>query len=416
MTVRITKPEFNLREKISELDKPTGLKGNELMRSDTSQDARDLISAGRKNMIINGAMRINQRNGTSSYTIPHDTNAYGGPDRWAVNEATDGSVSVNMDGDPAGSNGDGYDVQEFTRAFQIACSGTATLSSGHNTHFYQNIEGYNITHLGWGTGSAKPVTLSFWIKTNKAGTYAVGLANNAADRCCIRDYHQMGDSKWNKVVLTFPGCPDGTWLQTNGIGMRVRFCLASGVTYDDGVDGAWVNSNELCTTTSQVVNFMDSTNNRFFITGVQLEVGENATEFENRSFGEELELCQRYFQSNFPTGVAPQNGYYNANSGLAAGFNGAVCFSSNNLRSPWVMFRPKMNHQPDVTLYAASNNDDDGKWAAYDHTGGWSSGSSNSIDYFGDQGFGVRFGSGGISADIGEAYLYRGMWVADAEL
>jgi hypothetical protein len=152
------------------------------------------------------------------------------------------------------------------------------------------------------------------------------------------------------------------------------------------------------------------------IAEVQLEVGKVATEFDHRSFAEEYELCQRYFQSNFPVGVPPQNGYYNANSGLAAGFNGAVCFSSNNLRSPWVMFRPKMNHQPDVTLYAASNNDDDGKWAAYDHTGGWSSGSSNSIDYFGDQGFGVRFGSGGISADIGEAYLYRGMWVADAEL
>ena len=342
MTVRITKPEFNLREKISELDKPTGLKGNELMRSDTSQDARDLISAGRKNMIINGAMRINQRNGTSSYTIPHGTNAYGGPDRWAVVEATDGSISVNMDGDPAGSNGDGYDVQEFTRAFQIACSGTATLSSGHNTHFYQNIEGYNITHLGWGTGSAKPVTLSFWIKTNKAGTYAVGLENNAADRCCIRDYHQMGDSKWNKVVLTFPGCPDGTWLQTDGIGMRVRFCLASGVQYDDGVDGAWVNSDELCTTTSQVVNFMDSTNNRFFITGVQLEVGENATEFEHRTYEEELSLCKRYYQQIGPAA--------NSVMILSGAGNG-----TERIRGSYPLI-PEMRVAPDVTIDTSGGN------------------------------------------------------------
>ena len=295
MTVRVSKPEFNLREKISELDKPTGVKGSELMRSDTAQDARELISAaGRKNMIINGAMTINQRNGTSSYTIPAATNAYGGPDRWAVVESTDGSVSVNMDGDPAGANGDGYDVQEFTRAFQLACAGTASLSSGHNTHFFQNIEGYNIAHLGWGTLSAKPVTLSFWVKTNVTGVFAVGLENNAPDRCCIRDYKQKGDFKWNKVVLTFPGCTDGTWLQTTGCGMRVRFCLASGVQYDDGEDGEWINTDELCTTKSQVVNFMDSTNNRFMITGVQLEVGENATEFEHRSYGEELALCQRY--------------------------------------------------------------------------------------------------------------------------
>ena len=302
MTVRVSKPEFNLREKITELDKPTGLKGSELMTSDTAQDARELISAsGRKNMIINGAMTINQRNGTSSYTIPHATGgSYGGPDRWAVNEATDGSVSVNMDGDPAGANGDGYAVQEFTRAFQIACAGTASLSSGHNTHFFQNIEGYNIAHLGWGTLSAKPVTLSFWIKTNVTGVFAVGLENNGTDRCCIRDYKQKGDSKWNKVILTFPGCTDGTWLTTNGCGMRVRFCLASGVQYDDGVDGVWVNTDELCTTTSQVVNFMDSTNNRFFITGVQLEVGKNATEFEHRSHEEELSLCKRYYQQVGP--------------------------------------------------------------------------------------------------------------------
>jgi len=296
MTIKISKPKFNIREKLSELDKPSGLKGNELMRSDTTQDARDLVSAGRKNMIINGAMTINQRNDTSSYTIPHGTGgSYGGPDRWAVNESTDGSISVNMDGDPAGGNGAGTDVQEFTKAFQLACTGTATLSSGHNTHFFQNIEGYNIANLGWGTMSAKPVTLSFWVKTNKAGIYAVGLENNAPDRCCIRDYYQSGNFKWNKVVLTFPGCTDGTWLQTDGCGMRVRFCLASGVQYDNGVDGEWVNSDNLCTTKSQVVNFMDSTNNRFMITGVQLEVGENATEFEHRSHSEELSLCQRYF-------------------------------------------------------------------------------------------------------------------------
>ena len=206
-----------------------------------------------------------------------------------------------MDGDPAGGNGVGYKVQEFTRAFQLACAGTAALSSSHNTHFFQNIEGYNIAHLGWGTVSAKPVTLSFWVKTNVTGIFAVGLENSATDRCCIRDYQQNGNFRWNKVVLTFPGCPDGTWLQTNGTGMRVRFCLASGVTYDDGIDGVWITTDELCTTKSQVVNFMDSTNNRFMITGVQLEEGTVATPFEHRSYTDELELCQRYYEAVYMT-------------------------------------------------------------------------------------------------------------------
>ena len=302
MTVRVSKPEFNLREKLSELDNPIGVHGSQLMRSESGAESFSLVRAGRKNMIINGAMSINQRNGTSSFTIPHATGgSYGGPDRWAVNEATDGSISVNMDGDPAGGNGVGYKVQEFTRAFQLACAGTAALSSSHNTHFFQNIEGYNIAHLGWGTQIAKPVTLSFWVKTNVTGIFAVGLENSATDRCCIRDYQQNGNFRWNKVVLTFPGCPDGTWLQTNGTGMRVRFCLASGVTFDDGIDGEWVNSDELCTTESQVVNFMDSTNNRFMITGVQLEEGTVATPFEHRSYTDELELCQRYYEAVYMT-------------------------------------------------------------------------------------------------------------------
>jgi len=145
-----------------------------------------------------------------------------------------------------------------------------------------------------------------------------------------------------------------------------------------------------------------------------LESGNLATPFEHRSFSEELALCERYFQTNFPLFVPPQNGYYSTTQDLAAGFNGAVCFSSNNARSPWVMFNQKMNHQPDVTLFAASDDDSNNKWAAY--KGSWNSGSSMQIDYFGNQGFGVRFNAGGHSFVTGEAYLYRGMWTADAEM
>ena len=295
MTVRITKPEFNLREKLTHLDVPLGSHGSQLMRSESGSESFSLVRAGRKNMIINGGMNINQRNGTSSYTIPHGTSgSYGGPDRWAVVESTDGSVSVNMDGDPPNYP----QVSEWSRAFQIACSGTGALSSGHNTHFFQNIEGYNIINLGWGTLSAKPVTLSFWVKTNKGGVYSVGLENSAADRNCIRNYYHDGSHTWKKYVLTFPRCTDGTWLTTNGIGMRVRFCLASGSQYDDGVDGEWVNSDELHT--GNQTNFMSSTNNRFMITGVQLEEGTVATPFEHRNYAEELSLCKRYYQQVGP--------------------------------------------------------------------------------------------------------------------
>ena len=295
MTVRVNKPAFNIREKLKDLVQGVGTKGLELMRAATVQEARDAVGAGRKNMIINGQMFINQRNGTSSYTVPNATGgSYGGPDRWAINEATDGAVSVNMDGDPRGGNGDGYDVQEFSKAMQIACTnGDSSIGSTQNLHFFQNIEGYNIARLGWGTPSAKPVTLSFWVRCNLPGTYCVGLENDATNRCCIREYEVKPGHKWQKVVLTYPGCRDGTWEVTNGCGIRVRFALASGTQYDDGVDGQWVSSDEL--TTGNQVNFMSSSNNRYFITGVQLEVGRVATDFEHRSIGEELALCQRYY-------------------------------------------------------------------------------------------------------------------------
>ena len=335
MTVRVNKQPFNLREKLSELERPIGLKGSELMKAETAQDARDVISAGRKNMIINGQMFINQRNGTSSYTIPNATGgSYGGPDRWAINEATDGSASVNMDGDPYSGNGDGSDVQEFAKAMQIACQGTDTsLASTQNFHFFQNIEGYNIIQLGWGTPGAKPATLSFWVRSNIAGTYCVGLENSATDRCCIREYTVDSGNKWQKVVLTFPGCSDGSWESTHGCGIRVRFALASGTQYDDGIDGQWVNSDEL--TTGNQVNFMSSTSNRYFITGVQLEVGKNATDFEHRSYGEELGLCQRYY--------------------LHAYDSFALSVDIEDASFPSVQFPVEMRTSPTTTVYAASN-------------------------------------------------------------
>ena len=294
MTVRINKPTFDLREKLASLTKKVGLVGARLLASENVYDARSVLNVGRKNMIINGAMTINQRYGTASAVVPNATGGSYTLDRWAVNEATDGAVNVNMDGDPRSGNGTNSNVQEFYRAMQLACTnGDASISTTQNTHFFQNIEGYNITHLQWGTVRAAPVTLSFWVKCNVPGIYCVGLENNATDRSCIREYEVKPGYKWQKVVLTFPGCQDGVWDNENGVGIRLRFCLAVGDTYNDGVDGIWGTTDELATPNQ--TNWMINSNSRYFITGVQLEKGRTATEFEHRSYGEELALCQRYY-------------------------------------------------------------------------------------------------------------------------
>ena len=344
MTVRINKSAFNIREKLKELTQSIGLKGSDLMRAATVQEARDSIGAGRKNMVINGQMFINQRNGTNSYAVPNATGgSYGGPDRWAINEATDGSVSVIMDGDPVGSNGDGYGVQEFSKAMLISCQGADTsLASTQNTHFFQNIEGYNIARLGWGTPGAKPVTLSFWVRCNLPGIYCVGLENSATDRSCIREYEVKPGHNWQKVVLTFPGCTDGSWEVTHGTGIRLRFCLASGTQYDDGIDGQWVNSDEL--TTGNQENFMSSINNRYFITGVQLEVGRVATDFEHRQYNDELGMCMRYYQNSYDH----SEGKFPSNS--TAADNAIITTSWLDGNCPFPMFRVPMRSSPNVTL------------------------------------------------------------------
>ena len=357
-------------------------------------------------------MKINQR-GSSFTNVGSSANTFT-LDRWKfyIQNST-ARFTVSKDSDSP---------DEFGGSMKIECTTTDTsLASTDEVYLEQRLEGQDLQDFAKGTKSAKEYTLSFYVKTNKLGTYIVNLLgrDNTTSTCSAA--YTVNDTNWNRYTVTLPADASSSRKDNNdnGEALRVLWWFVAGSAVNspstDPLATTWRNSTDTGRAAGQI-NFADSTSNEFLLTGCQLEVGRNVTEFEHRSFAEELALCQRYFQSNFPTGVAPQNGYYNANSGLAAGFNGAVCFSANNLRSPWVMFRPKMNHQPDVTLYATSNNDDDGKWAVYDHTGGWSSGSSNQIDYFGDQGFGVRFGGGGISAVIGEAYLYRGNWTADAEL
>ena len=343
MTIRVSKSSFDIRAKLSELKRKFGAKGSEIASAETLYEARSALNSGRKNMIINGAMTINQRFGSNSYAVPNATGGSYTLDRWAVNEATGGAVNVNMDGDPGGGNADKSPVQEFTQAMQLACSnGDASMNNNENTHFFQNIEGYNIAHLKWGTRYASPVTLSFWVRSNVPGIYCVGLENGATDRTCIKEYKIEPGFGWQKVELTFPGCTDGTWTTNNGCGMRVRFCLASGNSYTQGVNGSWVNSDELATPNQ--VNWMVDSNSRYFITGVQLEKGRTATEFEHRLHTEELALCMRYYQNSYDhaAGQFPSNSTADANAVIETSWLDGNC--------PFPMFRVPMRSAPVVTL------------------------------------------------------------------
>ena len=304
MTVRVNKSEFNFREKVTELSSPMGQKGSELMRSETVYQARNALSADRKNLVINGNMAIDQRNNGSSFTA---TDHYV-LDRYKLKENTSGSFSINRDAFPVGDQ----HPEGHRYAMQIACTGADTSLSG-NEHgvIFQFIEGFNTIGTGFGTKAAKNMTLSFWVKTNVPGTYSITLQNGAQNRGQVKEYQAgMSGMVWEKISVTFSGCNDGTWVVSTASGMKITWGLAGAQSSYATTDiDAWKSSNLFLS--ADQVNFFSSTNNRFFLTGVQLEIGDQATEFEHRSYGEELALCQRYYyQTTSHYHFLHKNGYY----------------------------------------------------------------------------------------------------------
>ena len=284
MTVRVNKDSFNLREKLSELERPIGLKGSDLMSADTAQEARDLVSAGRKNILINGACTINQRFGSGTYTLTSST-AYFPVDRFKSWAAGGGQFTIQRsDNAPPG----------FKNSLMFTVStADSSIASGDYYVVQQRVEGYNFAHLNWGTANAKPVTLSFWVKADVTGKYGISFWPNGQNYNYVTHYNINTTDTWEYKTITIPGATSGTWLTDSGMGFGIWWDLGSGSTYETSTTETWGQSNKfLPTSTTKMI----STNGaKFRMTGVQLEVGKNATDFEHRSYGEELALCQRYY-------------------------------------------------------------------------------------------------------------------------
>ena len=282
MTVRVNKQPFNVREKLSELERPVGVKGHELMRAETAQEARDLVSAGRKNMVINGDMRISQRVGTTATTI---TSGGFVIDRYRCEDNTAGSTTHQQVTDaPPG----------FHNSLKVTVTGTdATVNAGDFHYFRHIIEGNNINHLNWGSSNAKTVTLSFWVKSSVTGDHGGSLWNNAFNRSFPFNYTINSANAWEYKSITVPGCPDGTWESGTSRGINIGFVQNVGSTYQ-GPPGQWNSAGDVGPTNH--VNLTATNGATWYITGIQLEVGRNATDFEHRSYGEELALCKRYYQ------------------------------------------------------------------------------------------------------------------------
>ena len=313
MTVRVNKPAFNIREKLSELEKPIGMKGADLMKSETVQDARDFIGAGRKNMIINGNMRISQRVGTTSTNI---TNGGYLIDRFRWDTGTSGQMTAQQVTDaPPG----------FHNSMKLTVTTTDTsIASGDYHYFRQIIEGNNLNHLKWGSPNAKTVTLSFWVKSSMIGTHGGSVWNDGFNRSFPFDYSISSANTWEHKSITVPGCPDGTWETGSGRGINIGFSQVVGSTYT-GKPYQWNSAGDIGPTTH--VNLLATNGTTWYITGIQLEIGSNATDFEHRSYGEELALCERYYEviwqnNNATSPNSGGDGYNTIAPGAYSGSNG----------------------------------------------------------------------------------------------
>ena len=247
-----------------------------------------------RNLIINGAMEVAQR-GTSAVAAGNSN--YPSIDRYKAWEGTDGAFTIEQSTDaPTG----------FSKSLKAQVTGNDTsLAAGQYAQIVQSIEAQDVQHLDYGLSTAKTLTLSFWVKSNKTGIYCITAYKEDATGSAVtllfpKEYTISSANTWEQKTITI--APDsqikaatGAIDDDNGGGISIFWNFALGSTFTGGTDATWSSNVNHFATTNQV-NWMDSTSNNFYLTGVQLEIGEQATPFEHRSYGDELARCQRYYR------------------------------------------------------------------------------------------------------------------------
>lgn len=262
-----------------------------------------------RNRIINGAMVISQRNGTSSVTINSAAWTYTVDRFCCLGQSADGVYTVQQSSTaPAG----------FVNSLKITVTtADASIGAGQIYTLRQTIEGYNIADLNWGSANSQSCTLSFWVQSSVTGTFS-GCFNNEGTASYPFTYTINSANTWEQKTVTVTGPTSGTWGSTNSNGIRLTWSLGTGSTYS-GTANTWNYSTEYFAASS-TTNLISTNGATFYITGVQLEAGTTASPFEYRQFGTELALCQRYFQRNvFDNDSYPFSaGYAYANNTVAA--------------------------------------------------------------------------------------------------
>ena len=260
---------------------------------DTNQIASEAVTVPKvtnqvlasPNLIINGAMEIFQR--TTSVSSVSD-NTYPVQDRMNFFFSNDGVISVFASSEhPTGAG--------FSKSLKVdVTTADASIAAGQYFGINQRIEGYNHAQLEYGTSSARSIVVSFYAKSNLTGPFCYSVKNGASDRSFPIEFSLSAADTWERISFVIPGDTSGTWLETNGIGAYHQVSLAIGSTFH-GTNNTWQAGNKVAT--SNQVNLLSSTDNEFFLTGWQVEVGTaSPTAYQHEDYGTTLRKCKRYYE------------------------------------------------------------------------------------------------------------------------
>ena len=298
-----------------------------------------------RNLIINGDMRVAQRRTSQTSVVPGGS-SYPTCDRFGIF-----GIGTN---DAVWTNSQSTDAPDgFRYSWKWDC--TTADASPHSTarqQIHQIIEANNCSSLNYGGTDPKSVTLTFWVKATKTGKNYVFLYHHAAEFITI-DYNIDAANTWEKKTLTFTGANVSAFTNTNSAGLYVSWLLYVGSNYSDGTyqENTW---NDWIAANYNMfegqTNNADSTDNSFLLTGVQLEVGDMATPFEHRSYGDELARCQRYYTHSYNTGVSVGS---DTTSSAALGVISSTAYSTIAYASAGTACFPvEMRAAPTITIYS----------------------------------------------------------------
>ena len=313
-----------------------------------------------RNLLINGAMQVAQR---STQVTSISTGGYKSLDRMRHSASSLGTARFTQEQVTDSPDGFGHSLKLTTTTAEGSVGADDALRA-----IEYRIEGQDIQQLNYGSSSAQKVTLSFYVKSSLTGTYAVSLkASSATDRVISSTYTISSANTWERKTLTFDGDTSVAITNDNANRLTIFFCAGSGSDFTSTDSTSWIDYVSTGLHFGQTAQLQNTLNATWQITGVQLEVGEQATPFEHRSFGEELGLCQRYYQKSYDYGTA-----IGASTTIGAIFSRIGTSVSN--QPVQVVFPVSMRGEPTDTIYSlagtAGSVSDCGTSYSHDHDEG----------------------------------------------